>query len=98
MKKNSLKVPGKLTGHALNALDIEATKALIRETDSQIVINVGSAFVNMSVLQACIETGAAIWIQQSMKTLLKSVKLPLGTTIMNGNVKRFVPKKGLPRF
>ncbi|TVQ69008.1 MAG: saccharopine dehydrogenase family protein [Oceanospirillales bacterium] len=58
-EKNSLKVPGKLTGHALNALDVEATKALIRDTDSQIVINVGSAFINMSVLQACIETGAA---------------------------------------
>ncbi|MFN3881315.1 MAG: saccharopine dehydrogenase family protein [Nitrincola lacisaponensis] len=58
-EKNSLKVPGKLTSHALNALDVEATKALIRETDSQIVINVGSAFINMSVLQACIETGAA---------------------------------------
>ncbi|WP_151669976.1 saccharopine dehydrogenase family protein [Nitrincola schmidtii] len=58
-EKNSLKVPGKLSGHALNALDIEATKALIRDTDSQIVINVGSAFINMSVLQACIETGAA---------------------------------------
>ena len=58
-EKNSLKVPGKLTGHALNALDIEATKALIRDTDSQIVINVGSAFINMSVLQACIDTGAA---------------------------------------
>ena len=58
-EKNSLKVPGRLTAHALNALDIEATKALIRETDSQIVINVGSAFINMSVLQACIDTGAA---------------------------------------
>ena len=58
-EKNSLKVPSKLSGHALNALDIEATKALIRDTGSQIVINVGSAFINMSVLQACIETGAA---------------------------------------
>ena len=31
-------------------MDIEATKALIRATRSQIVINVGSAFLNMSVL------------------------------------------------
>jgi len=44
---------------ALNALDVEATKALIRETQSQIVINVGSAFLNMSVLRACIDTGVA---------------------------------------
>ncbi|MFN3580851.1 MAG: saccharopine dehydrogenase family protein [Pseudomonas sp.] len=58
-EKGSLKVAGDLQAHALDALDIEATKALITRTGSQIVINVGSAFVNMSVLQACIETGAA---------------------------------------
>ncbi|MEH6498929.1 MAG: saccharopine dehydrogenase family protein [Pseudoalteromonas distincta] len=58
-EKGSLKVAGELQAHALDALDIEATKALIAKTRSQIVINVGSAFVNMSVLQACIETGAA---------------------------------------
>ncbi|WP_417580692.1 saccharopine dehydrogenase family protein [Nitrincola sp.] len=58
-QKNSLKVPGKLSAFTLNALDVEATKALIRETDSQIVINVGSAFINMSVLSACIDTGVA---------------------------------------
>ena len=58
-EKGSLKVAGDLQAHALDALDIEATKALITRTESQIVINVGSAFVNMSVLQACIETGAA---------------------------------------
>ncbi|ATG75591.1 saccharopine dehydrogenase C-terminal domain-containing protein [Zobellella denitrificans] len=58
-EKGSLKVAGELQAHALDALDIEATKALIDKTQSQLVINVGSAFVNMSVLQACIETGAA---------------------------------------
>ncbi|MEH6387391.1 MAG: saccharopine dehydrogenase family protein [Pseudomonas profundi] len=58
-EKGSLKVAGELQAHALDALDIEATKALIAKTQSQIVINVGSAFINMSVLQACIETGAA---------------------------------------
>lgn len=57
--KGSLKQPAEIRAYALNALDIEATKALIRETDSQIVINVGSAFLNMSVLRACIDTGAA---------------------------------------
>ncbi len=51
--------PGRLQAHELDALDIEATKTLIRETDSQIVINVGSPFLNMSVMTACIETGAA---------------------------------------
>ncbi|MCL7463053.1 saccharopine dehydrogenase family protein [Pseudomonas sp. NW5] len=57
--KGSFKQPAQLKAYALNALDVEATQALIRETDSQIVINVGSAFLNMSVLRACIETGAA---------------------------------------
>ncbi|WP_373187094.1 saccharopine dehydrogenase family protein [Halopseudomonas sp.] len=58
-EKGSLKVAGELQAHALDALDVEATKALINKTQSQIVINVGSSFVNMSVLQSCIETGAA---------------------------------------
>jgi len=59
LRKGSLKVPAELQAHALDALDIEATKALIRQTRSQIVINVGSAFLNMSVLRACMDTGAA---------------------------------------
>ncbi|MDT3707638.1 MAG: saccharopine dehydrogenase family protein [Thiobacillus sp.] len=57
--KGSLQQAGRLQGHALDALDVGATKRLIRATRSQIVINVGSPFLNMSVLQACIETGAA---------------------------------------
>jgi saccharopine dehydrogenase-like NADP-dependent oxidoreductase len=57
--KGSMQKPGQLQAHALDAMDIEATKFLIRATRSQIVINVGSPFVNMSVLAACIDTGAA---------------------------------------
>ncbi|PLC55293.1 saccharopine dehydrogenase [Pollutimonas nitritireducens] len=57
--KGSLQRPGTLQAHALDAMDIEATKFLIRATRSQIVINVGSPFLNMSVLTACIETGTA---------------------------------------
>jgi saccharopine dehydrogenase-like NADP-dependent oxidoreductase len=57
--KGSLQQAGRLQAHALDAMDIEATQRLIRATRSQIVINVGSPFLNMSVLQACIETGAA---------------------------------------
>ena len=56
--KGSLQQPGQLTAHALDAMDVEATKFLIRATRSQIVINVGSPFLNMSVLAACLETGA----------------------------------------
>jgi saccharopine dehydrogenase-like NADP-dependent oxidoreductase len=58
-EKNSLNVPGVLEAHELDALDIDATKALIERTGAQIVINVGSPFVNMPVLEACIATGAA---------------------------------------
>jgi saccharopine dehydrogenase-like NADP-dependent oxidoreductase len=58
-EKKAMKRPGVLEAHALDALDVEATKALIARTKSQIVLNVGSAFINMAVLQACIETGAA---------------------------------------
>ena len=58
-EKKALKVAGKLEAHALDAMNVEATKALIEKTGAQIVINVGSAFLNMSVLSACIETGVA---------------------------------------
>ena len=58
LKKN-MKQPGILEAHELDALDVEATKALIAKTGAQIVINVGQAFINMSVLSACLETGAA---------------------------------------
>lgn len=49
----------RLAAHGLDALDVEKTAALIRETQSQIVVNVGSSFLNMSVLSACLATGAA---------------------------------------
>lgn len=50
---------GRLYSAQLDALDIDATETLIRSTGSQIVINLGTAFVNMSVLEACLRTGAA---------------------------------------
>ena len=59
LEKGSMKVEGRIQAYALDALDVPATIKLIQDTESQIVINVGSAFVNMSVLEACMETGAA---------------------------------------
>ena len=47
------------TSHSVDAMDSAAVAALIRKIDAHIVINVGSAFVNMTVLQGCIDTGAA---------------------------------------
>ncbi|HKM15546.1 MAG TPA: saccharopine dehydrogenase family protein [Marinospirillum sp.] len=58
-EKGSMKLAGAIQCYALDALDVAATVALIHETQSQIVINLGSAFVNMAVLSACLETGAA---------------------------------------
>jgi len=48
----------RLYARQLDALDIPATVKMIRETHSEIVINLGAAFINMSVLEACLETGA----------------------------------------
>lgn len=58
-EKKSMKTEGVLAAHALDAMDIAATAALIRRLKAAIVINAGSAFLNMSVLSACIETKAA---------------------------------------
>ncbi|MFA5780463.1 MAG: saccharopine dehydrogenase family protein [Elusimicrobiota bacterium] len=59
-RKNSLKdKTKKIYSRQLNALDIPATVKIIKETGSSIVINLGASFVNMSVLEACLETGTA---------------------------------------
>jgi saccharopine dehydrogenase-like NADP-dependent oxidoreductase len=60
LRKGHLKNPtGRLYSAQLDALDIPATIKLIKDTKTEIVINLGSAFLNMSVLEACIETGVA---------------------------------------
>ncbi|WP_127106852.1 saccharopine dehydrogenase family protein [Pararhodobacter zhoushanensis] len=58
-EKGAMKVEGVLQPHALNARDSAAVVALIRETGAEIVINVAQVFVNMPVLEACIEAGVA---------------------------------------
>ncbi len=58
-EKAAMKVEGVFNCHQLDALDKQAVMDLIGATKAQIVINVGSPFVNMTVLEACIETGAA---------------------------------------
>lgn len=57
-KKHLKDATKKLYSRTVDALDVPALAALIKETKSEIVINVGQAYVNMSVLEACIETGA----------------------------------------
>jgi len=48
-----------VTSHTLDAMDSQAVADLIRQIDAGICINVGSAFINMTVLQGCIDTGCA---------------------------------------
>ncbi|QIR84082.1 saccharopine dehydrogenase family protein [Paracoccus sp. AK26] len=45
--------------HALDAMNAGAVEGLIRQVDAGIVINVGTAFINMTVLEGCIRAGAA---------------------------------------
>lgn len=59
LSKNHLKDSSKkLYSRKVNALDIPSLIHVIQDTQSEIVINVGQSYINMSVLEACIETGA----------------------------------------
>lgn len=59
-RKNHIKDKSKkIYSRQIDALDIPAVIKLLKETNSQIVINLAQAYVNMSVLEACIQTGAA---------------------------------------
>ena len=57
--KTAMKQDGVFEAHTVDGMDSAAVAALISKTGAQIVINVGSPFVNMTVLEACIQTGAA---------------------------------------
>ncbi len=57
-RKNSIKdKTKKIYSRQVDAMKSSEVVKLIRETDTAIVINLGVAFVNMHVLEACIETG-----------------------------------------
>jgi len=59
-RKDNLKDKSKrLYARTIDAMDTQALSELIRETDTSIVLNLGSSFVNMSVLEACLNTGAS---------------------------------------
>ncbi len=58
-RKQNLKVPGTLQAHAVDALDVPALVALIQKIGVSMVLNLGSSFVNQTVLKACIEAGVA---------------------------------------
>jgi saccharopine dehydrogenase-like NADP-dependent oxidoreductase len=48
-----------ISSRQIDAMNVPALIKLIRDTKSDIVLNLGQAFVNMSVLEACIKTGVA---------------------------------------
>lgn len=57
-RKNSIKDKSKkIYSRQIDALDIPETIKLIKDTHSEIAINLGNAYINMSVLEACIQTG-----------------------------------------
>lgn len=59
-RKNNLKdTTKKLYSRQIDALNIPATVNLIKETNSQIVINLGTTYINKSLLQACIQADVA---------------------------------------
>ncbi len=58
-KKNIKDTSKKIYSRQVNAFDVPALVELIKDTKTKIVINLGTAFVNMSVLEACIKTGVA---------------------------------------
>ncbi len=58
-RKDNMKDKSKrIYSRQIDAKNIPELIKLIEETNSQIVINVGTAYINMSVLEACIQTGA----------------------------------------
>ena len=57
-RKGNLKDKSKkLFSCQVDAMDVPALVKLIQDTQSEIVINLGTAYINMSVLEACIEAG-----------------------------------------
>ncbi len=58
-KKNYKDAANKIKTLSLDAMKIEDTVKIIKEKNISIVVNLAVAYINMSVLEACIETGAA---------------------------------------
>jgi saccharopine dehydrogenase-like NADP-dependent oxidoreductase len=57
-RKNNIKDSSKkLYSRAVDAKNVPELVKLIQDTKSEIVINLGTAYINMSVLEACIQAG-----------------------------------------
>src|SRR5262249_36401848 len=53
-KHNIKDKEARIYARQVDAIDIPAMEELIKQTQSAIVVNLGTAFINMSVLEACI--------------------------------------------
>ena len=59
-RKNNIKDKSKkLYSRQIEAMDVPAVVKLIKDTNSQIMINLATAYVNKYLLEACIQTGIA---------------------------------------
>ncbi len=54
-KKSIKRADGKIYAREIDAMNTPAMVELIKETNSSIVINLGTPYINMSVLEACIK-------------------------------------------
>ena len=59
IKNNYKDSSKKIKAMTCDALNVEEMKKLIKDNNISIVVNLASAFCNMSILEACIETGSA---------------------------------------
>ena len=58
-KKNYKNPDNEFSSKQIDVFDVPALIELIKQLNISIVINVASAFCNMSILEACIQTGSA---------------------------------------
>jgi saccharopine dehydrogenase-like NADP-dependent oxidoreductase len=96
--KGAMKQDGVFKAHAVDGMDSDAVEALINDLGVQIVINVGSPFVNMTVLEACIRTGVAYIDTAIHEDPTKICETPRGTATTNGNAARIAPRPTPPPF
>ncbi|MFA6349950.1 MAG: saccharopine dehydrogenase family protein [Candidatus Omnitrophota bacterium] len=58
-KKNIKDKSKKIYSRQIDVMDVASTVKLIKDTNSEIVINLAQAYVNMSLLEACIKAGVS---------------------------------------
>ena len=95
--KGAMKVDGAFEAHAVDATQSAEVAELIRKTGAEIVINVGTAFVNMHVLDACIETGVAYIDTAIHEEPDKICETRRGMPTTSGSAAMRAPRRASPR-